>query len=351
VADVVEGGQTTISSGPEDFEPDWSPRGTRILFTAYFNRDTPNQTSFIMTSDPDGSNVRPVISLQNAQYYIGNPKWSPDGTQIAFTLGSPGRGGSLYLMSADGTDVRRALEHPGWDDIDPAWSPDGGRLAFASGRYSGSTMATKHDIWLLDIAQGVAGTVIIDEGRDLRRPCWSPDGSQIAFDVRTVTGPSTRYTIHIAPSLGGAVGDPVTIGREPDWAGVAPPTTTPVIITPTPTTDVTGTGTPELTATPPQPATIPPVPTVPPFPTIPTEAPTEPGPAPSFPPPTASATPSPTASATGASPTATASASPTMAVLSQAAYLPLAARNSSVGHHQARPDSLHTSRVHVVGLR
>lgn len=315
-----------VSGGPEDFEPDWSPSGDALLFTAYFNRDSLNQTSFVMVSDPEGNDARPVIALQDPRYFLGNPTWSPDASRIAFTLASDSAGGSLHVMRPTGTDVRRLLEHPGWDDIDPAWSPDGKRIAFASGRYAGSTAATTHDIWLLDVAEGVAGTVVVDASRDLRRPSWSPDGQRLAFDMRTVTGPSTRYTIHVAPSFGGAVGTPVTIGREPDWSGVPRPTATPISITPTVTTDVPTTATAANTSTPPEPSTVPPVPTVPPFPTIPTESPTDVGPAPTFPPPAATDTAAWTA--TPENPLAT--ASPTDVTDRHSAILPWAAHRGAI---------------------
>ena len=87
-------------------------------------------SSFIMTVAPDGNDARPVIALPDPTYYIGNPKWSPDGTQIAFTVGSAPHGGDLYIMNADGTGARQLFEHSGWDDIDPSWSPDGTVIRF-----------------------------------------------------------------------------------------------------------------------------------------------------------------------------------------------------------------------------
>ncbi|MFN2116036.1 MAG: TolB family protein [Anaerolineae bacterium] len=297
--DVATGQTAAISSGPEDFEPDWSPDGRRLLFTSYFNRNTLDQSSFIMSAAFDGSDAQPVIELRHPTHYIGNPRWSPDGARIAFTVGSSTDGGSLYVMAADGTGAHRMLEHSGWDDIDPAWSPDGRRIAFASGRNAGSTSATTHDIWLLDVEQAVAGTVIVEDELDLRRPAWSPDGRWLAFDSRAIRG-SSGYSVHVAPALGGPVGTPIAAGREPDWAGVPVPTITPVDVTPSPTDPLTPTGeaTGEATATPPDLTDVPPLPTLPTFPTFPPTAPTGTGPAPTFPPDTATPTGSPTTSPT-----------------------------------------------------
>jgi Lecithin:cholesterol acyltransferase/WD40-like Beta Propeller Repeat len=76
---------------------------------------------------------------------VGEPMWSPDGTQIAFT-GTAGEGeepSAIYIMNADGSGIRQ-LTHPKayqiggvteheYDEL-PAWNPDGKGLAY--GRFN-----------------------------------------------------------------------------------------------------------------------------------------------------------------------------------------------------------------------
>jgi Tol biopolymer transport system component len=82
-------------------------------------------------------------------------------------------------MNADGTEVTRLTNEPGWDD-DPAWSPDGSQIAFASDR-GPIGMLTLPDIYVmksdgLDRTNLTNNAAVVDVG-----PVWSPDGSQVAF--------------------------------------------------------------------------------------------------------------------------------------------------------------------------
>ncbi len=81
-------------------------------------------------SKVDGSDK---LQLSSAPLYALNPSWSPDGKEIAFWSSQPGKGSSIYLVSADGgTPVELALDAPA-NQSDPVWSPDGDSIAFSVG--------------------------------------------------------------------------------------------------------------------------------------------------------------------------------------------------------------------------
>jgi len=116
----------TSGSGHENF-PSWSPKGDRIAFTS--DRDGDYE---IYTIQPDGSD------LQRLTHTAGNDAhnaWSPDGEWIAFTSArggfkdeaalhpyNPQQYGDLYVMRADGSDVR-ILTDDQFEDGTPSWLP------------------------------------------------------------------------------------------------------------------------------------------------------------------------------------------------------------------------------------
>ena len=138
--------------------------------------------------------------------YQIDPAWSPDGTQLAF---ASKRGGSLdvYVMEADGTDVRR-LTSTKQDDLHPTWSADGGRIAFARAGVIYTMKADGSDVKRL--------TNVLAEESD---PAWSPDGDSIAYARRI---PGTNITeLWVSPATGGTPRRITSLSAQsftPAWA-------------------------------------------------------------------------------------------------------------------------------------
>ncbi len=73
--------------------------------------------------------VRPFDDLPGDQ---DAPTWSPDGSSLAFAWSSVG-GSGLYLVDADGSNLRRVVGAPftaGDSGLGITWSPDGTWLSF-----------------------------------------------------------------------------------------------------------------------------------------------------------------------------------------------------------------------------
>jgi Tol biopolymer transport system component len=149
-----------------DFDPVWSPDGTRIAWVRYPEFGCNCGPSDVWLMNADGTARH---NLTNDAAGISRPTWSPDGTQIAFT-----RDSAIWVIDADGSDEHR-ISPVGSFDFDPAWSPDGTRIAFAAnGDESFDIFSMRPDgtdRWQLTHTIGISE----------HRPAWSPDGSRIAF--------------------------------------------------------------------------------------------------------------------------------------------------------------------------
>jgi Tol biopolymer transport system component len=93
--------------------PKWSPDGSQILFSSMAGR---HRDLFII--DADGTNLRNVTNSQSYDEFALD--WSPDGTRIAFQSSAEG-GWDIYVMNLDGTDLQRLTNHEA-NDVSPSWT-------------------------------------------------------------------------------------------------------------------------------------------------------------------------------------------------------------------------------------
>jgi len=102
------------------------------------------------------------------------PAISPDRTRIAFSSNRAGGGEyDVYVMDADGSNVRRLTTEPGTDGA-PVWTPDGARLVFSS------TRSGVPQIYVMRADSGEAQALTTSAGGN-QTPAVSPDGRTIAF--------------------------------------------------------------------------------------------------------------------------------------------------------------------------
>jgi dipeptidyl aminopeptidase/acylaminoacyl peptidase len=109
---------------------------------------------------------------------VEDPRFSPDGRRIAFVVQEHDLAGGttnaeIYVMRADGGDVRRMTNNPA-TDTHPRWSPDGGSILFLSTRNKNA------QAWLLPV-DGGEPKQLTDFSTGVSDPTWSPDGTTIAF--------------------------------------------------------------------------------------------------------------------------------------------------------------------------
>src|SRR6266536_705230 len=106
--------------------PAWSPNGQQIAFNSWGNANgsgvTPPRTRDVFVINADGSG--PTRLTNNAASDRG-PKWSHNGTKIAFESNRDGNW-EIYLVSATDGSEPINLTNDAAEDANPAWSPDSG---------------------------------------------------------------------------------------------------------------------------------------------------------------------------------------------------------------------------------
>jgi len=141
-------------------ELDFSRDGKWVTYVTYPDR-------ILWKSRVDGSER---LQLTYPPVAAMLPRWSPDGTEIAYSATQPGKPWKLFLISAQGERNDELLQEE-MDELDATWSPDGTRIGF--GRVGGGDSA----IYLLNVKARQVAT--IPDSNGLYSPRWSPDGQHL----------------------------------------------------------------------------------------------------------------------------------------------------------------------------
>jgi serine/threonine-protein kinase len=166
VKDGLNGAPRRLTSGDaNDFNPAFSPDGTRIAFNS--DRDGSHH---IYTMNLDGSDLR---RLTDGPSNNRSPAYSPDGTSIVFVSDRDGRE-HLWTIDVSGGEPRQFTRGP-QNDGAPSWSLDGTRIYYQSDAGGGVT-----HIFSVDRRGGTPRQLTDGPARD-NRPVPSPDGMRIAF--------------------------------------------------------------------------------------------------------------------------------------------------------------------------
>lgn len=137
------------------------------------------------------------------------PRWSPDGTQIAFAAQEPGKPSKIFVVPAAG-GVPEQVTTGESNDGDPSWSPGGDQLAFGVNVPS-SEHLQQHPIQILNLKTREVTTV--PDSRNYFSPRWSPDGRWLlALDQDTFALKLYSFTTHTWEQLTGLA------GSYPNWS-------------------------------------------------------------------------------------------------------------------------------------
>ncbi len=209
VADAADDLETAVARMARigsAFSPSFSPDGTRLAFVSNLG-GLPQ----VWTVPAEGGWPEAATALDDP---VGFVEWSPDGSQLAFTL-APGGGMNeqVYLVRPDGTGLRRLTAGGKETNRLSGFTHDGRELILGGNARDGSAI----DAYLLGIASGTprgatrTGGInsYADVTRDGRLAVLSrlvSRGDNNLYLIDLTTGAETLLTPHEGPgSFGGGV--------------------------------------------------------------------------------------------------------------------------------------------------
>lgn len=229
-------------------ELDLSPDGARVAYVvSWIDTEKDEYRSTIHVAPTEGGGA---TEFTRGPTRDSAPRWSPDGTQLAFLSDRAGEERQLYVMSVRGGEPRQLTNIAG--HAGPAsWSPDGTKIAFSArtpldarpeeadarerwaqrprhvtkAQYKtdgqGYTFDARSHLFIVDLATGETKQLTDGDFED-RAESWSPDGRQIAFS-RTRGGKSEYswsdiWVIDIASRAALRITENVGRATSPTWS-------------------------------------------------------------------------------------------------------------------------------------
>ncbi len=173
--------------------------GRRIVYTSDETRTVLEKVAF----DPTSGIAGPAVPITEISGMIPTLDASRDGRGLVYKTSMPQE--DLFIVHPDGTGLRR-LTRDEHRDRQPRWSPDGTRIAFYSPR------GGKYEIWIIDADGSRPRRAAVIPDREAFHPIWSPDGRWLACDLQEnealidLSRPVTERRAELLPSPGRGMG-------------------------------------------------------------------------------------------------------------------------------------------------
>jgi imidazolonepropionase-like amidohydrolase/Tol biopolymer transport system component len=188
----------------------WNVEAPRGLNLRKVRLDTAEGTWMNVDVSPDGSRitfdmlgdiyVMPIgggtpTRIAEGLSYEQQPRWSPDGTRIAFVSDRAG-GDNIWIMAADGSAKKQLTKEEFRLLNQPSWSPDG-RYIVAKKHFTTTRSLGTGEVWLYHVDGGTGVQLVkrVDEKfqKELGEPTFAPDGKHIYFTRNITPGGTFQY--------------------------------------------------------------------------------------------------------------------------------------------------------------
>jgi dipeptidyl aminopeptidase/acylaminoacyl peptidase len=162
-----EGNIKQLTSGPGGkFNPRYSPDGSRLAYVL----DVDGSESYHLVVYDPSTNTHTDLTPNISHALQPNFSWSPDGKYLAFLSDEQGHF-SAYIIPSNGGDAKLVLDssHPAWQ---VEWSPDGKHLAVSCEMHG-----QDYGIFIINLETKETTELPLNA----HEPKWSHNGVKLAF--------------------------------------------------------------------------------------------------------------------------------------------------------------------------
>ena len=157
-------------------EGSYSADGKRIVFCSNRSGEK-NLELYIM--DADGKNVRQLTKAPGC--YNGGPFFSPDGKKVIFRSDRKKKDHlQLFVINADGTGEKALTDDLNWVFWAPFWHKDGKHIIYTAADHSNPLARPNYDLYWMDIDTGKKVRLTFAPGADVL-PVFSPDYAKVMW--------------------------------------------------------------------------------------------------------------------------------------------------------------------------
>lgn len=157
-------------------EGSYSPDGKQIVFCSNRSGEK-NLELFIMNAD--GSNVRQLTKAPGC--YNGGPFFSPDGKKVIFRSDRKKKDQlQIYVINTDGSGEKALTDDDNWVFWAPYWYKDSRHIIYTAADHSNPLARPNYDLYWMNIETGKKVRLTFAPGADVL-PVFSPDYTKIMW--------------------------------------------------------------------------------------------------------------------------------------------------------------------------